>query len=226
MTLYQKSRRPFRQKGKFYRLNFFITAPNVRVLDATGKQVGVFTRDEAIRRARQENLDLVEIAPAANPPVCKIIDFKKFKYLESKKERESKKQNKNLELKQIMLSPFIGDHDFVVKLQKAKEFLKEGHRLKVTVKFTRRLFSKKEFGFEVIKKLVTNVEGLGQIEKPPHFEGTSLTAQINPGKRSNNETKNQKVAGQTVQVNEKRESDAPQAIRQASAVLQKQEAKT
>lgn len=190
MTLSKSFRRPYQQRGKYYRINYNIYAPTVRLLDEKNKQIGIFSRDEALRRAREQGVDLVEIAPLAKPPVCKTIDFKKFKYLESKKERETKKKTKNAELKQIMLSPFIGEHDFLTKQERGREFLSDGHRLKVVVRFKGRQLGKKEFGFNLVNKLITNLGEVSTVDRPPHFEGPMLVAQLIPiKKRSLNETK-------------------------------------
>lgn len=206
MSLSKSFRKRFFQKGKFYRINYNIVAQTVRLLDETGKQIGIFSRNEALRKAKEKGVDLVEIAPTAQPPVCKIIDFKKFRYLESKKERESKRKAKNVELKQIMLSPFIGEHDFFTKQNLSRKFLTDGHRLKVAVKFTGRQLSKKEFGFETIKRLIRSLEDLAKIEREPHFEGHLLVAQLIPvKKRVNYEVKNQESSRQKIQDNQNRQ---------------------
>lgn len=208
MTLSKSFRKPYYPRGRYYRLNYNITAPTVRLLDETGKQIGVFSRDEALRRARTLSVDLVEIAPLAKPPVCKIIDFKKFRYLESKKERESKKKIKNVELKQIMLSPFIGEHDLVTKLNRGREFLKLGHRLKILVRFKGRQIDKKEFGFEIINKSTKNLADIGALDRPAHFEGKMLVAQLIPSRKKHDETENKQSHSQTVQANPVRQDAA------------------
>lgn len=213
MNLYKSFRRPFYKRGKYYRINYNITAPTVRLLSQEGKQIGIFSKDEALRRARIAGVDLVEIAPLAKPPVCRIIDFKKFRYLESKKERESKKKTKNVTLKQITLSPFIGEHDLLIKQNKGREFLKEGHRLKLVVHFRGRQLGKKEFGFEIINKLIKGLGDIATIDRPPHHEGQLVAAQLIPIKKgviNINETKNQQINNQTVQTNPKREATSTQ----------------
>lgn len=192
-------KRRYQKKSKYYRLNYNITSLTLRVLDDAGKQIGVFSKDEALRRAREQGLDLVEIAPLAKPPVCKIIDFKKFKYLESKKERENKKKTKNVELKQITLSPFIQEHDLLTKAAKGKEFLKDGNKLKLIVKFRGRQLGKKEFGFTIINKFIENIKDFGDIERPAHTEGPMVVASLIPvKKRGLNETKNEKINTETL----------------------------
>lgn len=206
MNLHKSFKRRFSQRGKYYRINYNITAPTVRLLGQDGKQIGIFSKDEALRRARVAEVDLVEIAPLAKPPVCRIIDFKKFRYLESKKERETKKKTKNVELKQITLSPFIGEHDLLIKQNKGREFLKEGNRLKLIVHFRGRQLGKKEFGFEIINKLIKGLADVSVVDRPPHNEGQFVVAQLTATKKSikeTNETKNQKINNQTVQINPK-----------------------
>ena len=129
---------------KFYRLNYQITAPQIRLLDETGKQIGILDKNEALRRAQMEDKDLVEIAGQAKPPVVKLIDFKKFKYLEAKKERESRKSIKHVGVKEIRLSPFIGEHDFQVRIKQGAEFLNGGNQLKISVPFRGREITHKE----------------------------------------------------------------------------------
>ncbi|MGB9911078.1 MAG: translation initiation factor IF-3 [Microgenomates group bacterium] len=142
---------------KFYRLNQYITAKEVRVVDEKGKQIGIFPIEEALNKARSLNLDLVEVAPQANPPVCKIIDFKKFKYLEKKKEKEEKKKNKKIEVKEIRLKPFIAENDLNFRIKKAEKFLKEGNKVKLVVTFYGRQLGKQNFGREIINKIIENL---------------------------------------------------------------------
>lgn len=196
-------KRPYPPRGKYYRINHNIVAAAVRLLDETGKQIGVFSKEEALRRAREKGVDLVEIAPLAKPPVCRTIDFKKFRYLESKKERENKKKTKNVEMKQVMLSPFIGSGDLLTKENKARDFLKEGNRVKIIVKFKGRQLTKKEFGFGIINKFIANLSELASVERSPHSEGPLIVAQLLPVKRSTlkNETENKESTQQTLQSN-------------------------
>lgn len=196
------------KRGKYFRINLYITAQTLRVLDETGKQIGVFTKDEALRRARNSGLDLVEIAPLAKPPVAKIIDFKKFRYLESKKEREARKKTKHVGIKEVVLSPFIGEHDFLIKLNRGREFLNESHKLRATVKFKGRQLGKKEFGYDVLKRLITKLEDISKVEIPPRFEGRSIITQLSPVKKTINdhENENKKINTQTLQADQKRQA--------------------
>ncbi len=169
---------------KFYRVNQFIRADQVRVLDATGKQLGVFTLPEALKLAQEQKLDLVEVAGQAVPPVCKIIDFKKFKYLESKKEADNKKAAKQVETKEIRLRPFTSDNDLDVRLRKMKEFLEDGNRVKVVIQFRGREMARPEFGHQLVKKITTFLvaEELGKEDRPARFEGTKLVVAYSPAK--------------------------------------------
>ncbi len=147
---------------KFYRINEQIKAQRLRVINNEGKQIGVLSINEALEEARKQNLDLVEIAPTATPPVAKIIDFKKFLYLEEKKEKKSKKGTGG-ELKEIRMSPFIADKDLEFRIQKAEKFLKEGNKLKITVRFLGRHLNKRDFGYSLLEKVK---EKLAEIAKP------------------------------------------------------------
>lgn len=169
---------------KFYRLNYQIAAPQIRLLDETGKQIGVMEKMAALRLAQSENKDLVEIAGNAKPPVVKLIDFKKFKYLEAKKERESKKSVKNVGVKEIRLSPFIGEHDFQTRIKQGEEFLKNGNQLKISIKFKGRAITHKEFGFETINKAIAVLQPIAKVIKPPHLEGPMLISILIPVKNT------------------------------------------
>lgn len=146
------------------------------------------SKDEALKRAREAGIDVVEIAANANPPVAKLIDFKKFKYLEAKKEREEKKKQKNVSIKEIRLTPFIGEHDLGVRKAQAQEFLTDGNQVKISIPFRGRQITRKEFGFEVFRKFMANLEDV-KIVREPHFEGRILSAMIAPDKKSKTEKK-------------------------------------
>ena len=167
---------------KRYKLNYQIIAPQVRLLDEEGKQIGVVTKIEALQKAKELNLDVVEISSNANPPVAKLIDFKKFKYQEAKKLQESKKNQKNVAIKEIRLRPFIGQHDFDTRLEQTKEFVKEGNQVKIVVQFKGREITRKQFGFDVITKFLSTIEGV-KILREPHLEGKTLVATIIPTKK-------------------------------------------
>ncbi len=168
---------------KYYATNQFIKAPELRVVDETGKQVGVMSASEALSHARAAGLDLVEIAPMAKPPVAKIIDFKKFKYIESKKERDGKSASGKVELKEIRFTPFIAQGDLDSRLEEIKKIMGDGDRVKVVVKFTGRQITRVEFGHDLIKKIMSGLEGLAAADGVPKLQGKQLFLILNPAKK-------------------------------------------
>lgn len=155
------------------------------MVDETGKQLGVMTRDEALSRARALTTDLVEIAPMAKPPVAKLIDFKKFKYLEAKKERDGKSSSNKVELKEIRFTPFIAQGDMDSRLKKIREYLGDGDRVKIVVKFTGRQITRVEFGHELIKKVLAGLEGAATPDGVAKLQGKQLFLILNPAKNKN-----------------------------------------
>jgi len=149
----------------------------LRLLDEDGKQIGVVSKLEALQKAKELNLDVVEIASNAKPPVAKLIDFKKFKYQEAKKEREAKKNQKNVGVKEIRLRPFIGQHDFDTRKGQAQEFLNDGNQVKLVVFFRGREITRKEFGFEVMKRFISSLESIRTVREG-HMEGRTLVAMV------------------------------------------------
>ena len=168
---------------KFYRLNYFIQAREVRLLDQEGKQIGVVTKEEALKKGRELGIDVVEIAPNASPPVARLIDFKKFKYLEARKSREEKKKTKNVSVKEIRLRPFIGEHDLEIRREQAQEFLTDGNQVKISIPFRGREITRKEFGFGVIKRFLELFKDQKMVREP-HFEGRVLVTMVAPDKKS------------------------------------------
>lgn len=154
----------------------------MRLLDEEGKQIGIVSKLEALQKAKELNLDVVEVASSANPPVAKLIDFKKFKYQEAKKERENKKNQKNVGTKEVRLRPFIGQHDFDTRTAKAKSFLEDGNQVKISVFFKGREITRKEFGYETINRFLKSVEH-AKVVREPHMEGRILTATVVPVKK-------------------------------------------
>jgi len=168
---------------KFYAVNQFIKATEMRVVDETGKQVGVMTKSEALNIAGERGLDLVEIAPTAKPPVAKIIDFKKFKYLEAKKDRDAKSASGKVEIKEIRFSPFIAQGDMESRLGRIKDILGDGDRVKIVVKFTGRQITKVEFGHDLIKKIMSALEGIASADGTAKLQGKQLFLILNPTKK-------------------------------------------
>ena len=162
---------------KHYRLNYQITSQELRLLDEDGKQIGVVSKIEALQRAKELGIDVVEIAPNAKPPVAKLIDFKKFKYQEAKKEREARKSQKNVSVKEVRLRPFIGTHDFDTRKAQAQDFLNEGNQVKVVVFFRGREITRKEFGFAVMKRFIEGLESVRTVREA-HLEGRTLVAMV------------------------------------------------
>jgi len=177
---------------KFYRINDRIFASQLRVLDAEGKQIGVLTRFEALRKARELGVDLVEVAALANPPVVRIIDFKKFLYQESKKKNEEKKRSKVSETKEIRLGPFMNDHDLETMIRRGTGFLEDNNKVRLIVKFMGRQIAHPEFGKEIMQKVVSALSNLSKLERDPHFEGKQLIAILSP-ERKKYEEKNKEL---------------------------------
>jgi len=168
---------------KFYRINERIFASLLRVLDQEGKQVGVLSRFEALQKARELGVDLVEVAPMANPPVVRLIDFKKFLYQESKKKNEEKKRSKVSETKEIRLGPFMSDHDLNTMIRRGTEFLENNDKVRLIVKFMGRQIAHPEFGKEIMQKVILALGNLSKLEREPHFEGKQLIAILSPERK-------------------------------------------
>jgi translation initiation factor IF-3 len=165
------------QGHKFYRINYQIPANELRLLDESGKQIGIVSKIEALQKAREFGLDVVEISSSAKPPVAKLIDYKKFKYQEAKKERESRKNAKNVGIKEVRLRPFIGQHDFDTRVKQATDWLGDGDQVKVNLIFKGREITHREFGFEMLTKFITAM-GAVKVVREVHFEGKILSATI------------------------------------------------
>ncbi|HOT97193.1 MAG TPA: translation initiation factor IF-3 [bacterium] len=161
-------------KKKLTRVNELIDAPSVRLVDEKGEQVGIVSRNEALRRAESAGLDLVEVSPNAAPPVCKIMDFGKFKYELSKKEKETRKKQHVIVTKEIRMRPKIEEHDFEFKLKHARKFLLEGDRVRASVQFKGREMIHQEFGRKIMERFIENLQDVAKTEKDPTMEGGQL----------------------------------------------------
>lgn len=168
---------------KFYAINQYIKAEQLRVVDESGKQVGVLSKVQALQEAGIRGLDLVEIAPTAKPPVAKIIDFKKFKYLEAKKEREGSKKSGRVELKEVRFTPFIAQGDLDSRIAKMRDYLEDGNRVKIVVKFVGRQITRVDFGHELVKKVLTELDGVATADGEPKLQGKQLFLVVNPAKK-------------------------------------------
>lgn len=190
-----------KEQKKFYRTNERIFASELRVLDSEGKQIGVLTKTEALEKARELEMDLVEIAPTAKPPVARIIDFKKFLYQEEKKKREEKKKSKTSETKEVRLGPFMSDNDLETMVRRAREFLEENDKVKLVVRFKGRQMGHPEFGHQVIRKAITNLSDISKVDKDPHFEGRQLIGILSPERKKKNDEiqeKSEEISKQTL----------------------------
>lgn len=171
------------------RVNEEIKSPSVRLIDTDGAQLGVFTSREALKKAEEKNLDLVEIAPQADPPVCKIIDFGKFNYELQKKEKTQKKNQQVTVLKEIRLHPNTDVHDFEFKARHAENFLEEGNKVKVSVIFKGRELAYKEHGEALLNKFVEKLQEISKPEYDPKFEGKIMHVILTPQKIKSKKTK-------------------------------------
>ncbi|HBQ51191.1 TPA: translation initiation factor IF-3 [Candidatus Daviesbacteria bacterium] len=188
--------------AKFYRLNENIQAPNLRVIDPEGKQLGVITRLEALEKAKELELDLIEIAAQADPPVARIFDFQKFRYEESKKDRGAKKGGEG-GLKELWLSPRIEEHDLKVRLDHTRKFLEEGYKVKLTVKFKGREMAHPELGHRVLQEVMELLGDKAAVEGEPKFEGRRLSMTVTKikGGKKNEQDENQEINTKEVKNN-------------------------
>jgi translation initiation factor IF-3 len=174
-----KSRRE-RAISKDLRINDHIRARDVRLISQTGEQLGILQLRDALRIAHQVNLDLVEVAPTARPPVCKIMDYGRFKYEQAKRDREARKNQKIVEIKELKMRPTIEEHDFSVKLRNARRFLEDGDKVKASITFRGREIVHADLGRQVLERLVRELADLGAPERPPRMEGRFMTMMIQP----------------------------------------------
>ena len=168
---------------KDLRINEQIRVREVRLIRDEGARQGIMTTLEALEIAREASLDLVEVAPQAAPPVVKILDYGKFKFENEKKVRDSKKKQKLLKLKEIRMQPKIDDHDLDFKSKHVKEFLAEGNKVKVTVRFRGRELAHTELGLDVLKDVLARIEGDYVMDKPPSMEGRFMSMVLSPKSR-------------------------------------------
>ena len=164
-----------------FRINDRIRVREVRLIDEENQQVGVVPLYEALQMARERGLDLVEVAPNAVPPVCRILDYGKFKYEQSKKEREARKHQHNVVLREIRMKPKIDDHDVDFKTRTVEKLLKEGDKVKVSVMFRGREVTHPQIGRALLDRVYERVKDVGTIEKPASMEGRFMTMILVPG---------------------------------------------
>jgi translation initiation factor IF-3 len=168
----------------FWRTNEQIHAPEVRVIGEDGKQLGILKREKAIETAKKKGLTLVEIAPNAKPVVCKIVEFGKFRYREEKKFRAQIRKTKVSELKEVRFSPFIAENDYITRLKKVKEFLAEKNKVKLTVVFMGRQMGSKPFGYNLLRRIVSELGDSISVDMEPKFLGRNLMMIISPLSKS------------------------------------------
>ncbi|MBR4173266.1 MAG: translation initiation factor IF-3 [Clostridia bacterium] len=166
--------------GKELQINEEIRDKEVRVISADGTQLGVMQPAKAIEMAYEKNLDLVKIAPTAQPPVCKIMDYGKYKFELAKREKENRKNQKTVNIKEIQLSPSIDTNDFNTKCRNAMKFLKNGDKVKVTVRFRGREVSHSEIGENLLLRFAQTAKEAGNMERPPKLEGRNMTMFLAP----------------------------------------------
>lgn len=191
----QKRSNKFKQQEKRYRINGRIFASQLRVLDVEGKQIGVLTKEEALKLAEEQGLDLVEIAAQAKPPVAKIIDYNKFLYQQSKKKQEEKKKAKTSETKEIRLGPFMSDNDLQVMIRRGREFLEDGDKIRLVVKFRGRQITRSDFGRQVIQKVVDSLNDVSKVDREAKFEGRQMVALLSPEKGKKKESEENQGEG-------------------------------
>ncbi|MCL2124890.1 MAG: translation initiation factor IF-3 [Oscillospiraceae bacterium] len=163
-----------------YQINEDINDSEIRLIDEDGTQLGIMSSPEALKIAIEKELDLVKIAPTSNPPVCKIMDYGKYRFEQAKREKEARRHQQIVEIKEIRMSPSIGSNDFNVKLKSGQKFLKEGDRLKVTVRFRGREMAHTNLGEDLLKKYAEECNEFGTVDKNPKLDGRHMSMFLTP----------------------------------------------
>jgi translation initiation factor IF-3 len=171
---------PSISKAQEIRINDAIRVREVRVVSAEGEQLGIMTTQQALETARSQDLDLVEVAPEANPPVCRIMDFGKYKYTQARRQKEARKKQTTILVKEVKMGPKTEKHDFDFKLKHVRRFLEEGHKAKVTVRFKGREMAHTELGWKMLQKMVEAVQDIAVTENNPRMEGRMLHIMLSP----------------------------------------------
>lgn len=167
-----------------HRLNREIRAREVRLVDEKGKQLGIYPTREALRLAEDRNLDLVEVAPNANPPVCRLLNYGKYLYERTRREREARKAQRQAEIKEIRLRPKTAEHDMMVKLKRAREFIEEGSKVRVRVRFRGREITHKEIALDLLNRIAAEMSDVAAIEQRPSMEGRTMLMVLAPDKQA------------------------------------------
>ncbi|KMY66646.1 translation initiation factor IF-3 [Desulfocarbo indianensis] len=167
-------------KQQRVRVNDLIRVPLVRLIDSEGEQLGIVSIEDALRKAAEASMDLVEVAPNSDPPVCRIMDYGKYKYQQAKKAQEAKKKQSQTQVKEIKMRPKIADHDFSFKMRKVLDFLADKDRVKVTVQFRGREIAYAESGRELLRRVAEEAQEVGQVEGTPKLEGRFMIMILAP----------------------------------------------
>lgn len=163
-----------------HRVNDQIRVPNVRLVGADGEMIGVVSRDDALERAAEAGLDLVEVAPNADPPVCKLLDYGKFKFETQKKAHEARKKHRTISIKELKFRPNIDEHDYRVKMRNAVKFLEAGDKVKITMRFRGREVTHQDLGMKLLRRVADELVELAKIEQRPKLEGRQMTMVLAP----------------------------------------------
>lgn len=166
--------------NKDLKINEEIRAKEVRMIGVNNEQIGIMALRDALRMSLEQNLDLVEIAPTAKPPVCRIMDYGKYKYEQAKKDKEARKKQKVVTIKEVKLRPGIEDHDFTTKLKNAQRFLEDGDKVKVTIMFRGRELSHAQLGRDVLVRMAKECSPLATVEREPKLEGKNMIMILTP----------------------------------------------
>lgn len=161
-------------------INWGIRAQEVRVIDSDGKQAGIMPLKEAMRIAEEQGLDLVEVAPNANPPVCRVMNYGKYKYQQSKRSQEARKHQTVIQVKEVKLRPRTEEHDFQFKIRHAKRFLSEGNKVKISILFRGRELAHPEFGRDMLNRFLEEVKDIMVVEQAPRLEGRNMVMVVAP----------------------------------------------
>ena len=180
MAVFKQNYFQRRTKDKGPKSNNRINSPEVQVIASNGKNLGILNTNEAIAIAKEEGLDLIEIAPNAKPPVCKIIDMGKYKYDAQKKANKAKKKQKKIELKEIKLRPVTETHDYQFKIKHAQKFISKGDKVKFTIRFKGRELQHSHLGNELMNKIKEDMQAIGKVELHPKFDGKQMIMVIQP----------------------------------------------
>ena len=169
-----------RTKDRGPKSNNRINAPEIQVISSEGENLGILNTNEAIRVAKNEGLDLIEISPNTNPPVCKIMDMGKYKYDAQKKANKAKKKQRKIELKEIKLRPVTEVHDYTFKIKHAQKFISKGDKVKFTIRFKGRELQHTHLGNELMDKIKADMQNIGKVELQPKFDGKQMIMVIQP----------------------------------------------